>query len=279
MKNYHKYADLQIHSVYSDGTYRPEELLDKAASTGLRAISLTDHNYLLPIDVIKKITSMETKLNIKFIEGVEISSTFNNIDFHLLVYSKKIKRTNKLLKILSTIHNGYANRGNKIIAKINSDGYKLEKKEFDNYFYTYLHKNLIASVCNKKYNLPLDYVKKMKMLEDIQMASFENLSIILKKANCISILAHPGDIYKKTTPEFFENFLIELIEHGLDGFELFHFKNSDKKMIEILKKLAIKYNLIITGGSDYHSDTDSVAQIGEYGLTFEQFKLFYKRLP
>ena len=36
--------DLHMHSIYSDGTYTPAELVISARQKGLSAISLTDHD-------------------------------------------------------------------------------------------------------------------------------------------------------------------------------------------------------------------------------------------
>jgi predicted metal-dependent phosphoesterase TrpH len=38
-------ADLHLHTTASDGTYRPEEVVDLARRCGLAALAITDHRH------------------------------------------------------------------------------------------------------------------------------------------------------------------------------------------------------------------------------------------
>ncbi len=73
-------ADLHLHSIYSDGLHTPEELMQMAVENGLKAFSITDH------DSIEALDQVQPNENIAFIPGVEITSTVNNREVHILGY-------------------------------------------------------------------------------------------------------------------------------------------------------------------------------------------------
>ncbi len=104
-----RYIDLHTHSVYSDGTYTPAELVSYAQKKGLSAISLTDHDTIDGLDEARKQSEI---LGICFINGVEINSfcCVNNekIDIHVLGYlfnASEIKAYMAKLKTLRYEHN------------------------------------------------------------------------------------------------------------------------------------------------------------------------------
>ena len=80
--------DLHMHSIYSDGTYTPAQLVTYAQKKGLSAISLTDHD---TIDGLEEARQQSELLGMRFINGVEINSFcyLNNrkINIHVLGYS------------------------------------------------------------------------------------------------------------------------------------------------------------------------------------------------
>ena len=70
-------ADLHIHTKCSDGVFTPEEIVEKAKKTGLKAISITDHDSVLGIDKAKPLAR---EYGIELINGVEMSSTYQGHD-------------------------------------------------------------------------------------------------------------------------------------------------------------------------------------------------------
>lgn len=272
------FADLQIHTNYSDGASAPIHLLKRAKKIGLSAISFTDHHYLLPANVLAILREQSRKNHMNLIEATEISCTFRGINFHLLAYSKKFRRTAAFRKLLNSMHTAYDKLGNAILKKITSEGYPISKADFRDYFYTYLHKNLIYDVCGKKYSLSRDTIRDMHLPSAIRMVPFSLAAKAVREANGLPVLAHPGSFYKKMSPEKFEIFLRSLVSLGLGGIEIYHYKNSDKKMLRIIKSTARKYGLALTGGSDYHSDAASGSPVGTFGLNRAEFENFYQKL-
>ena len=65
--------DLHVHSNFSDGTESPQEIIDKAADIGLKAISITDH------ETIESYSNI-TNYTIETIQGVEVSAKWDKSD-------------------------------------------------------------------------------------------------------------------------------------------------------------------------------------------------------
>ena len=76
-------ADLHLHSLHSDGTEGPEDLVRRAASLELAAISLTDHD---TVDGVEAARDAGRRLGVKVVPGLEFSAEFRGHEVHLLAY-------------------------------------------------------------------------------------------------------------------------------------------------------------------------------------------------
>jgi len=77
------YADLHIHSLYSDGSFTPEEIVRRAKAAGVKLISVTDHNVAegsLATEALAKAAGLD------YICGAEIDGIHENVDVHILCY-------------------------------------------------------------------------------------------------------------------------------------------------------------------------------------------------
>ena len=80
-------SDVHIHTLYSDGVFSPEKIVDTAIDVGLQVIALTDHDNVLSYPVAKdylKKTNREDKLEI--IQGIEVNTLYQNSEVHILGY-------------------------------------------------------------------------------------------------------------------------------------------------------------------------------------------------
>ena len=76
-----KFCDLHTHSVYSDGTWTPAQLIDEAERLGLSAIALTDHNTVAGLPDFLK--AAEGK-SVEAVPGIEFSTDYGEHDVHIL---------------------------------------------------------------------------------------------------------------------------------------------------------------------------------------------------
>ena len=110
-----KYADLHMHSSYSDGALTPEELIENAQIKKIKFISITDHDSIESQYVTKNKYD-----DLTIIPGVEFSAKYEELEIHILGYFVDIN--NDLLKItLDKVKQNRINRTKKIIQKLNDN--------------------------------------------------------------------------------------------------------------------------------------------------------------
>ena len=76
-----KLCDLHTHSIFSDGSFTPEETIDLALEIGLSAIALTDHN---TVSGLERFLSYAGNKPIDVVPGIEFSTRYNDRDLHIL---------------------------------------------------------------------------------------------------------------------------------------------------------------------------------------------------
>ncbi|ABB23331.1 PHP domain-containing protein [Pelodictyon luteolum] len=265
-------ADLHIHTKCSDGIHTPEEIVDKAASAGLSAISITDHDSVAGIDKAKPSASAK---GIELIPGVEMSSTYKGYDIHVLGYffdhrhpaltgyldhcrhlrtERAERMVGKLAKmgvkigldqIILKAQNGSVGRPH-IAAVLQDGGYV---KSFSEAFSKYLGAHSPA------------YVKS------IETHPAEVIRLI-NEAGGLSFLAHPA----QSAPD---EILKQLITVGLDGIEIVHPSHDSYKQ-NYYREIANEYFMLFSGGSDYHGlkdrDDDTFGRVTIPGDWVEKMK-------
>lgn len=190
------YGDLHIHSKLSDGIYTPKELLEIVKTKGLKVFSITDHNYIdKDIHAFKVLCEKE---DIVFVEGIELSTKFESIDVHLLGYSSVFSNITDINNKLQTVRENYQLRGEQIVKYIHDHMHlDIDLLDFEDEYVTYLHKNAIARVCQKKFGKNLNFWKSIKVSESNFMLETTEAIKFLHTYNAQAIIAHPGNTIKK----------------------------------------------------------------------------------
>lgn len=254
--------DLHVHSNFSDGTDSLERIFEMAKEKNINTIAITDHDN---IDGLPLANKLANKHNIHLIYGTELTGIYEDDEFHILCYgfqlndpiineltlsirNERNKRNIKLIKNFNDIGIPMTieklNKGNEkaIITRGNIASYLVENgyaKDWFEAFSKYLGPNSKT------------FVKKSGI-------SAKDCISQIKKGEAISILAHPN-LYKISSN--FEYHLKKLIDYGLDGIECYHSTYSDETTQYYLA-MAKKYNLLITGGSDYHGRGKKHVKLG-----------------
>lgn len=276
------FYDLHLHSSYSDGENTPEDILRCAMKTGVRGIAITDHNGISP--EIKQIKTFIADFDIDFLEGIEISSQMSprhkNLNLHILGYSSNfdIKKINRNLR--KTII-GYENRAKQIIKKCNKLGIpinynKLKKQNNE----LYVSRNTIAKEILKYRKITLKEALKIAFIDEKEnwfLSPFQVISLI-NKSGGIPILAHPGKLIPQLLERHSKSILEQLIDCGLQGIEAFYPSHTQSETNKLLN-LANKYNLLVTGGTDYHGLSRPPYQdIGSVGVSYAEFSRLKEKL-
>ena len=253
-------VDLHIHSTVSDGRFSPEEIVRKAAELGLSVIALADHD---SVDgVAPALEAAKAFPGLRVIPCVEISTDTASGEVHVLGYF--IDYTNQELKVaLEKFRSSRRRRAQGIIAKLADLGIHIDWQRVQELATgsSIGRPHLAQAMLEKGYitSLPEAFTRYLGQggpayVEREKMTPVEAVELIAR-ADGLPVLAHP---FTTSEPEAV---VIELKAAGLVGIEAyFHDLTADE--VKSLISLADKYNLIATGGTDYHGLDDSEAMLG-----------------
>lgn len=268
------YIDLHTHSTASDGSCSPKEVAKLAAKASLSVIALTDHDTMVGVE---ECFNAGVGLGIKVIPGVEMSCVYNDKEIHILGYllpnsdlqsdlhiSENIfsdleffakERTERNMEILRRFAK------DNIIININDLYAGNPKAQITRaHFANALIKMGLVKDKDEAFKKYLEYGGKYIPVKKI---TTKRCMDFLNKHNFFISLAHPL-LYKFSDTEI-TKLLTHLRELGMKGIEVFHSTHS-KKDISKLNSLSEKYNLLPTGGSDFHGENKPGLYIGKgYG--------------
>lgn len=246
-------ADLHMHSRYSDGYDTVEELINSCVDEKLTHIAITDHDNLDGYDE-KKLLAQSAGL--KLLKGLEISCVdkVSGKPVHLLAYN--IQDDEPILRVCNPIKKNRNEKAFKQIKALQSLGYDItEEQAFEHakghIFKFHLFEILYLSnqVESQFPRVNEQYFKKGGLFfYSVEYADVVEAVKAVREAGGYSVIAHPNQQNNIDTIE-------RVYSHGLNGIELNHKSNSPEYR-EIIKEYAKKYNLFLTGGSDYHGKFD-----------------------
>jgi len=276
--------DLHIHSTASDGTLTPSEILVLAQNLHLGAIAITDHDTL---DGSKDALSIGIPPSIKFLTGVEISSELPppfscSGSFHILGYAVDVDHP-ELNHTLGILRDSRKRRNPQILKLLSRLGIEIELDEVRNLAAdSQLGRPHIAQLMVEKgYVQSIDAAfdeylgnGKPAYVDRFRFECEETIKAILN-AGGIPVLAHPLLLGIKEN-DILENLIAVLTEIGLRGIEVYYPEHS-KNLVAYYSRLANRYNLLITGGTDFHGDIKPEIKMGlGKGDFFVPYELYEK---
>lgn len=258
------FVDLHTHSTASDGTLAPEGVIEAAKRCGLTALALTDHD---TIDGVHVARSEGDRLGVRVIAGVELSAFQDEHEVHLLALH--LTHLEALEKRLSELRASRYTRAQKIVEKLNSLGIPLTLDEVLQQANggavgrPHVARALIAR--GVVHDFRDAFVKYLGNAGSAFVAkehfSIEDAIAIAHEAGALAIWAHPGDGGRRERLE-------PLIAAGLDGLEIKHPSHSSED-IKRLQALADFFNLVPSGGSDWHGAPDGSRRLGIMNIPAE----------
>ncbi len=257
--------DLHLHTNASDGRYRPEELVTMAAKKGLTLISITDHDTVDGVQAAIDESKKYPGLNV--IPGIELSTNAPGSELHLLGYCIDYKNP-EFVSILKSMRSDRGERARAIINKLNGLGSsiswdKVHKIAGDSnigrpHIALALMEEGFVQNFEEAFNIYLA-LGKPAYVDRIKISPSEGVKLILKFGG-LPVLAHP------LTVTDYPSAIAELAACGLAGIEAYY-KDFTRETRLALLRLADKFNLIATGGSDYHGIDESIEVApGEAGV-------------
>ena len=258
------FVDLHTHSTASDGTLAPEGVIEAAKRCGLTALALTDHD---TIDGVHAARAEGDRLGVRVIAGVELSAFQDEHEVHLLALH--LTHLEALEKRLSELRASRYTRAQKIVEKLNALGIPLTLDEVLQQSNggavgrPHVARALIAR--GAVHDFRDAFVKYLGNAGSAFVAkehfSIEDAIAIAHEAGALAIWAHPGDGGRRERLE-------RLIAAGLDGLEIRHPSHSSED-IKRLQALADFFNLVPSGGSDWHGAPDGSRRLGIMNIPAE----------
>ncbi len=254
-------ADLHIHTTASDGTWDPGQVVKAVCAAGIEIFAVTDHDSVANVAETKKLAA-DTGLG--FITGVELNSTKDGHNYHILGYGIDIE--NKRLRELC--------RHNQRLLELKDDdsvrnlidrGWPLSMEEFKEYTYdphrggwkalAYLQDKGLCGDVN-------DFFRRIFTAEnDLGFPDFPAISEVvqvIRQAGGIALCAHlASDFHGAGMQEY----LPRLVDEKLDGFECYHSGHRPEDS-RLLAHFCHRHKLYISGGSDCHGNFVKTRHLG-----------------
>lgn len=255
--------DLHTHSVYSDGTNLPAELVAMAEKRGLTALALTDHD---TVGGLSELFAAAEGTSVEAVAGIELSAECDRGTMHVLGYLID-PASPALLEKIAKVRKGREQRNTGILKKLNKLGYVLLWSDVEKH----AGRDVVGRPHFAAALVERGYVKSKKAAFDLLLAkgrpgyveryryAAKECIELIRAAGGIPVLAHPATIYLPEEQLF--ALVSELKEAGLGGIETYYAENRPEN-IRRFSEWADTLDLIRTGGTDFHGKNTPDLKLG-----------------
>lgn len=254
--------DLHCHSHFSDGTLSPDELIQKALKLPLQCMSLTDHDTIAGYPELLAASALTP---IKIIQGIELSTRWKKYDIHILGYN--IQATDELNQLITKQNESRIQRAQEIGALLRlsgvTDAYQKACVIAGHHRVGRPHFAQLLINEGKTRDMNSAFKQflgrgKMAYVPTPWISVQEAVEVIVHSGGRASI-AHPLK-YGLTRTKLHE-LIIEFRSAGGEGLEVV----SGEMTVTQIKEMAatcMRFNLLASSGSDFHSDAGSRVNLG-----------------
>jgi predicted metal-dependent phosphoesterase TrpH len=266
--------DLHTHTVYSDGTFTPAELIALAAERGLDAVAVTDHD---TTDGLAEAGTAAAAAGIQLVPGVEFSTVREGEGMHVLCYFMDPSAP-EFTAELKRLQEDRFTRGERMVAKLQELGYPITFERVrriakgGNIIRPHVAQALVEAgvVPTLKDAFSDDLIGSRGPAYVEKEALHPLLAIdLIHRAGGACVLAHPGT-WREVSPVPVA-FIEELVEAGLDGIEAAHPEHTPEMELAYVE-MAERWGLIWTGSSDCHGTRYDPVRLGSRSTAPEQFE-------
>lgn len=257
-------SDLHIHTLYSDGVFSPEKIVDTAIDVGLQVIALTDHDNILSYQVAKDYLKKENKEDkLEIIQGIEVNTLYKNYEVHILGYFMDVNNSDfqNLLKVQQQARVKQTKEIINLLAK--KEGIRIKYEDIKKQVAEggSIGRPHIAKAITNAGGTTSVIEAYAKYIHDDSPVYVQRKTVtpqdaveIIYDAGGVPVIAHPHDL------DIAESLIKELMQYGLRGIEAYHRKHSPA-CVEYFSSMAEELGLIVTGGSDFHAPNIMNGQI------------------
>lgn len=256
-------CDLHTHSIFSDGTCSPAEILSLAVSAELSAVALTDHN---TVSGLPSFLEAAAEKNIPAVPGVEISTGWNGKELHILGLFLPAASFDAVSAFLDIINVRKEENNRKLIRTLSAAGYELDYDAIRRSHpegsvnraviaAAMLEKGYIASVQEAFQTLLSS--ENGYYIPPERISAFDAIAF-LASIHAVPVLAHP---FLSLTETELRQFLPEAKKYGLAAIETVYSSYSEETEA-LAKTIAAEFHLLQSGGSDFHGGNKPDIRLG-----------------
>ncbi len=264
-----KYADLHVHTDFSDGTFSPEKVVRVAAERKLSCIAICDHDC---VDGIEPAMAVGATLGVEIIPGVELTVIEKRKEIHMLGYFVDWK-AEWFRRVMHKVQGERRTRMQKMLKKLARFNINIPMERVETFSSgkgsmgrLHLAQALLEAKAVPNIQKAFDmYIGDFRpcYVEDVGFKVKEAVKVI-KKAGGVSVLAHPFSVRD-------ENMVNYILDSGVQGIEVYHTDHPSLASKKYLK-IAEERGLIATGGSDCHGMGKGRILMGSVRIPYEIVK-------
>ncbi|MBQ8432481.1 MAG: PHP domain-containing protein [Clostridia bacterium] len=256
-------CDLHTHSIYSDGSCTPEELLNLAQQAGLSAVALCDHN---TVDGLPSFLSAATNTKVEAIAGAEFSVDLEGTELHLLGLEIPVTYFSQISEQMREGMKRKEISNLELIESLGRAGYSLDykaiKDQTPNGKVNRAH--IAMELTRRGYTGSVQEAFATLLspaaghyIEPKRLTVWEMLDVLCSMG-AIPVLAHP---FLNLSEERLKELLPQAARRGLRGMEC-QYSLYDETTTQTAMQMADAYGLKYSGGSDFHGTAKPDIRIG-----------------
>jgi len=256
-------CDLHTHSVFSDGTYTPAQLIAEAEKIGLAAIALTDHNTVAGLPVFVAAGERST---VKTVPGCEFSTDYNGVELHILGLYIRPEHYGIVTDLLDKAQREKEASNHNLVKALNKAGYAIDYEKVVARSQGSVNRaHIAAELMEAGYISSIQeafqdlLTKRRGFYKPPQRIGAYDCIRFIKSIGAKAVLAHPFLNLKEEAA--LRAFLPEAVEAGLDGMEVAYSKFTPEQTA-LAKQIASDFDLAFSGGSDFHGENKPDIALG-----------------
>lgn len=254
-----KLIDMHTHTNFSDGELSPQELIQMAIEKGIGILAITDHDTIDGIKTVDRTDKPIVDSGIEIINGIELSAKVPAGRMHILGYGIDLNNE-QLNKAMTTLKDNSINSVLSVMEQIKRDyGIVFNYEDIKNLVNAKhnLGRPDLAKLCIKYgYAETVDEAFDKYLIDAYNKVRGTNKKLgyqecleLITNSGGIPVLAHPKSL--NLSEKELLILLKDMISCGLQGVEVYHSLHNSEETATYLA-IANSYNLLISGGSDYH---------------------------
>lgn len=258
-----KFCDLHTHSIFSDGTWTPEEIVEEAERLGLSAVALCDHN---SIEGLPRFMAAARGKSVRAVPGIEFSTEYQGLELHILGLMVEPEHYDRIRAFLREYLLRKAESGRELVDALCRGGYMLDYDKIaastpnGNVNRAHIAAELtrlqmVGSV-KEAFATLLDpkagYYKPIKKPDALETVAF------IRELSAVPVLAHA---FRSMQEPQLLAFLEEAVPCGLGAMETLY-STYDEETTRLSEEIADRFGLIHSGGTDFHGDKKPDIHLG-----------------